>query len=246
MKNQYTGDIGDFGKLGLLRQLGNAGFRIGVNWYLTPDNIDRNNDGRFTSYLKNEAFRSCDPQLWEALGTLVDASRRKVEYLQQDEILPAVFFGECMDFAGRTYPERARERRTWQNRAVETLSGSDIIFVDPDNGLIVPSAERSRKSVKYVLPEELEDYYAAGASVIYYQHKARCTDDIYMAHHEELLASGKFPDATGFGLKFRPTSQRYYFFLVHPQHKARIQTVVDAMLKTEWSKYFSWMELSTK
>ena len=37
MQNRYTGDIGDFGKLGLLRQLRQTGLSIGVNWYLTPD-----------------------------------------------------------------------------------------------------------------------------------------------------------------------------------------------------------------
>ncbi|MGN1144419.1 MAG: hypothetical protein ACI4SU_07600 [Anaerovoracaceae bacterium] len=45
MQNRYTGDIGDFGKLGLLRQLSGAGFSIGVNWYLTPDE-SHNGDGR--------------------------------------------------------------------------------------------------------------------------------------------------------------------------------------------------------
>ena len=34
MQNRYTGDIGDFGKLGLLRVLQESGLTIGVNWYL--------------------------------------------------------------------------------------------------------------------------------------------------------------------------------------------------------------------
>ena len=47
MQNRYTGDIGDFGKLGLLRVLQESGLTIGVNWYLVPDenhNSDWNND----------------------------------------------------------------------------------------------------------------------------------------------------------------------------------------------------------
>ena len=31
MQNRYTGDIGDFSKLGLLRALRSAGFSIGLN-----------------------------------------------------------------------------------------------------------------------------------------------------------------------------------------------------------------------
>ena len=37
MKNQYLGDIGDYGKYGLLRFLAIRGIKIGINWYLTED-----------------------------------------------------------------------------------------------------------------------------------------------------------------------------------------------------------------
>ncbi len=49
MQNRYTGDIGDFGKLGLLRALRASGLSIGVNWYLVPDE-GHNNDGKHTKY----------------------------------------------------------------------------------------------------------------------------------------------------------------------------------------------------
>lgn len=50
MQNRYTGDIGDFSKLGLLRVLSNAGFRIGLNSHLTP-NETHNDDGKHIKYL---------------------------------------------------------------------------------------------------------------------------------------------------------------------------------------------------
>ena len=37
MKSQYIGDIGDYGKYGLLRFLESNGIRLGVNWYMTPE-----------------------------------------------------------------------------------------------------------------------------------------------------------------------------------------------------------------
>ena len=49
MKNQYLGDIGDYGKYGLLRFLASKGIQIGVNWYLTKN--DNSNDGKFKKYL---------------------------------------------------------------------------------------------------------------------------------------------------------------------------------------------------
>ena len=44
MQDRYTGDLGDFSKLGVLRLLQSAGMSIGLNWYLTPDETN-NSDG---------------------------------------------------------------------------------------------------------------------------------------------------------------------------------------------------------
>ena len=104
---------------------------------------------------------------------------------------------------------------------------------------MVPSAEGGPKSGKYVLPSELADYYRQGSSVIYYQHKARRPDAFYIEQHEKLLASGCFPGASGLGLKFKTTSQRYYFFLVQPQHKAPVTKSVLQMMETEWRTHFA-------
>ena len=65
MKNQYVGDVGDYGKYGLLRFLAGRGIRIGVNWYLTKN--DGSSDGRFTAYLEKSDDRSCDPELFDDL-----------------------------------------------------------------------------------------------------------------------------------------------------------------------------------
>ena len=65
MHDRYVGDIGDYGKLGLLRSLAAAGLRIGVNWYRTPDE-NHNEDGKFTQYLRTSgegSYRAHDPLL---------------------------------------------------------------------------------------------------------------------------------------------------------------------------------------
>ena len=92
MQNRYTGDIGDFGKLGLLRVLQAAGFSIGVNWYLTPDE-NHNQDGKHTNY---DDLRSCDESLWRELKQIVD-SDRNVAALQTDRIQKATFYPEPLD-----------------------------------------------------------------------------------------------------------------------------------------------------
>ena len=167
MQNRYTGDIGDFGKLGLLRQLSRTGLSIGVNWYLTPDET-HNGDGRHIGYLTNVAFRACDEQLWSVLGQIVDAGNRQVNALEHPDILQATFYSQMLDFAGAHTTERQILRWEWHNRAIQQLQNCDIVFVDPDNGLIVSSADGTPKSNKFVLPFELAEYYRTGASVFYY------------------------------------------------------------------------------
>lgn len=236
MQDRYTGDIGDFGKLGLLRKL-SARLSIGVNWYLAPDET-HNGDGRHIEYLEKDAFRICDDFLWNALKQIVQSGERKVPALENANILSAAYFSERMEFFGDTKAEREVSRKEWHQQALEALKGCDLVFVDPDNGLMVPSAEGGPKSVKFVLPTELEDYYMQGSSIVYYQHKARRVDEFYIKQHQELMAFGAFAGATGTGLKFIPTSQRYYFFILQPKHKAIIDTCLEEFLATPWSQHF--------
>lgn len=241
MQDRYTGDIGDFGKLGLLRQLSNrTGLSIGVNWYLVPDEV-HNGDGRHIGYLQNAGFRSCDEALWRTLGQIVSSGRRKVAALEEAGILPAVFYSDVLDFSNTTKQERASIRREWHTMASERLRKCDVVFTDPDNGLIVPSAEGTIKSNKFVLPFELAGYFQAGSSVVYYQHKARRPDDFYIQQHRALLTSGAFPGASGLGVKFFRTSQRFYFFILHPGHKEQISHCIAQMLETPWRGCFAYL-----
>ena len=240
VQDRYTGDIGDFGKLGLLRWLSRTGLSIGVNWYRVPDEA-HNSDGRHIRYLQKTDFRSCDEELWYALVRIVSSGRRKVAALEESDLLSAVFYSKVLDFSDTTSQERASIRRQWHTDAVDRFRQCDIVFADPDNGLIVPSAEGSAKSNKYALPFELADYFKAGSSVIYYQHKARRPDTYYIQQHRNLLASGSFPDASGLGIKFIKTSQRFYFFILHPGHKEQLADCIAQMLATPWRNCFEYL-----
>ena len=112
----------------------------------------------------------------------------------------------------------------------------DIVFLDPDNGLLVPSAKGTRRDNKYVTVGELADYYRQGATVVYYQHKARRRDDFYRKQLEDLLCGGLFPGAAGLGLKASPLSTRYYFFLIRPEHRAAISAAAEELLGSAWGQ----------
>jgi len=241
MQDRYTGDLGDFSKLGILRTLQTAGLSIGVNWYLTPDE-NHNGDGRHVKYLAQEEFKACDEVLWLELKNIVESKHRKACYLENENILRANFFSERLVFTGKTKAERELIRKAWHKKACIAMAGNDIVCVDPDNGLIVPSAVGKPKENKYVLYDELADYYAQQSSVIYYQHKARKQDEFYLLQHKELIHGQNFPHAKGLALKFKTTSQRYYFFIMQPQHQAVIETAIKNMLSTAWNKHFMLFE----
>ena len=101
MQNQYVGDIGDFGKYGLLRHLtgmrGDAApedaLRLGVVWYLFPDEAPIRMTGSLTGYLcdkrdNHEKFRNCDTDLYDALHKIVMEEKiRNVAKVQESGIL---------------------------------------------------------------------------------------------------------------------------------------------------------------
>ena len=233
MQDRYTGDIGDFGKLGLLRQLASTGLSIGINWYRTPDET-HNSDGLHIGYLQKEQFRACDPDLWSALGRIVSSGKREITALEQCAILDAAYFGRLLDSSSNDKITRQAIRLEWHRQALQALHGCDIVFVDPDNGLMVPSADGTAKSNKFVLPYELAEYYHAGASIIYYQHKARRPDEFYIDQHRQLVSSGAFPGAACLGLKFTKASLRYYFCAIRPEHMKAFTTCVQQMMQSPW------------
>ena len=87
MQDRYAGDVGDFGKLGLLRKLEQFGLSIGVNWYLTypTSKEQKQEDGRYTDILR---FARCDQQLADVLCSISGSGlNRSVWALEQSNLL---------------------------------------------------------------------------------------------------------------------------------------------------------------
>ena len=136
MQNRYVGDIGDFGKYGLLRALYH-GRQLGVAWYLCPDET-HNEDGGSVDYLcKPDEWRSVDPELFDGMKEIVDSGHRRVGSVEESGLLPSttIFAGEMLRFCTRSNPEWEKWRREWFERVECRLSTCDVVFADPDNGL---------------------------------------------------------------------------------------------------------------
>lgn len=124
------------------------------------------------------------------------------------KFLTPSFFHDTLDFSEVSSRERTKERSKWHSGALAALNGCALVFVDPINGLMVLSAQRSTPQ-KCVLPEELFAYYRQGASVVYYQHKACPPDGFYTDPHNKLLRDERIEGSEGRGLKFTRTPLRY-------------------------------------
>ena len=132
MRDQYAGDISDLLKLALLRQLARDDRTIGVGWYYNAGH-DGRNDGRHREYCDEPKWASLDEAAWSALKNLPEQS---VAALERLSIWPAKTRFHRVPVA------RAGDRRGWAENMRKILQGSDLVFLDPDNG-VGPATERN-------------------------------------------------------------------------------------------------------
>ena len=171
MQDRYAGDVGDYVKLGLLRALA-PDRQLGVVWYRFPDE-DHNKDGRHITYLEQpERYRQLDPALFEHLrGVVVTA--RSIGSLRP--ALPGVVSCEDSVDSGMV-PARQRRswRRAWFDRALGQISSCDIVFADPDNGIVDDAdARKGRAKFGKQMPLEEVKALAEGRCAIVYHHNTR-------------------------------------------------------------------------
>jgi hypothetical protein len=239
MQNRYAADVGDFGKLGLLRQLASSELSIGVNWYLAPDE-SHNADGKHIGYINDPRYDGCDDSLRNSLKALVN-DKRSVSALETMNLVPnAVYYHEVLHS-----PSRDFSRRDWHLKALQVLRHKDVVFLDPDNGLLVKSVSAgSIKSNKYVIPNEIADYFAAGKSVIIYNHRCREQEAVYLQRFDWMYGDSILKGATIAGITFKRGTMRDYIFALQPNHAIKILGCVDNMLKSPWRNHFTRLDLS--
>jgi hypothetical protein len=132
MQIQYSGGVGDFGKFALLRHL-MQGRRLAVCWYLTGANDKpRNHDKHFDYLTRPHVFRHLAPELYDKLvefglnrHTLADP----MTALQSSGVL------ENAVFIRLKVPEKASSRPPWAAELNNSVSGANLVFLDPDNGI---------------------------------------------------------------------------------------------------------------
>ena len=227
MKDLYIADIGDYGKYALLEAFCDAGERVGVNWYYTEN--DGTEDGKFTKYLKKpDEYRAFAPEVFDALKKIYETDRT-IKAVEEAGILPdCCYFGMEMDFDGSP-AEREWQRGEWFAASLLDLASADLIYLDPDNGLLANEKVKNRRAaVKYALPEEVEAYYRSGKNVVYYCHKGRREQDAWKEYKAYMLKT--LPTARQIVLTYRKGTQRSYVLLIHPEDYERYSSIITHFL----------------
>lgn len=240
MQNRYVGDVGDFGKYGLLRVLMGACGRLGIVWYLVPDE-NHTNDGRHIDYLNKPEFEACDPALFASLKEIINLGRRHTRAVEQSGIFPpeTVYYSQSLSFDGRT--NRQWQREDWLRGAMQAVSGCDIIFCDPDNGLQPPTVEKQdRRAAKYIFYDEAEAFLSSADTLVIYHHLSRQGTHLMQIHRRvEALRKLAGPERQVLTLRFRPYSPRAYFILTNQQ--AMIEQI-KTFAKSNWKQYFQLVD----
>lgn len=172
MQARYLGDSHDYLKYALLRSLAEAGFgRLAVAWYLTdPIAVDpqSSTDGEKRHHLSSAKFGRIDPPLLDALRQFSQPRARDIRAMESSGIL-----GENTIFTGYHPPCEPNARKEWWSSVLEDCSYADVVFCDPDNGFMVPSATRKTRP-KYAEFAEVSELYRRGKTVVCIQFARQC------------------------------------------------------------------------
>lgn len=184
MKNQYFADERDFYKYDLLLELMGCdlGFqRLVMIWWLTQD--DDSGDGEIRDYRVGQRRQ----QLHDWLQSQHHREHRSVDRI-----------AACPCFAGTPWelvpvtdvvPDRPAARAEFVQRATELASVPSLVFVDPDNGMMVGSATATTRC-KYVDYPELailSEAMTDDSVLLVYQHLPRVKREVFYAMALERL-----------------------------------------------------------
>lgn len=214
MQDRYAGDIGDYVKLGLLRAL-SPNYKLGLVWYKIP-NEEHNNDGRHIKYLHQpEKYSHFDRDLFQHLARVTRTERSITSLLPALE--PAVSFEESIDLKFISSVQRRAYRAKWFSRALDSVHDCNIVFADPDNGIVDDSDKRkgSAKFRKQIpLAEALA--FAENRCAVIYHHNTRRAGG-HDAEVDHLLQQISIPSIAVRAKAYSPRT----FFVVNPTPEIR-------------------------
>lgn len=260
MRSQFVGDVGDFGKYGLLRALCGARgtdceekLQLGVLWYLNSDDDEppdnRNADhGKLPDnpirYLHQpDRFRLCDPLLFHTLFWIVKTNHRDVANIENSEIFPSNTV-----FVRDPVPGELELRKQWLDCALKKTRECDLVFFDPDVGLSTGTLGDQRDSKKYAYYkqrqiddgiDELGLFVDRGQSVVIWHQPARKKGVINAV---KAKLGKRFPACEIDALTYHRVVFRAFFVISGRKHRQLLAERIARFLKSSWGQHFKPVE----
>lgn len=192
MQERYLGDVHDFYKFLFLKYLSKKlKEKIGLNWYLvSPKQVslseDKKKDGEKRNYLKNKEICSLDSSISEEFINFIQIEKRNI-----------------IDFTERTHLKRyikfynkkitVLQRKSWFQESLFFFKNQEVIFLDPDNGIL---KNKNKNSLKHILIDEINRYLIEKKIVIFTQFQSYNTNhliylreikDFFLSNNVEIL-----------------------------------------------------------
>jgi hypothetical protein len=252
MQDRYIGDVGDFGKYLLLNDIYNiskGSIRLGINWfYVSGKNEGETEGGKpvttvtpVFNYLSDKnkysnKYCTCFPELYRQLKNIVDNDRRNIKEIENNSVLPigTVFYSKPLPL-----PYLLGARENWLDESLTNLKNTDIIFLDPDNGIQTEKVKKTQsKANKYVFKDEIKQYYDSDKSLIIYNHKDHKPRDEYntkisgIRNYLNILNDIQV-------IRFKRVSVRDFIFLIQKDHHSLIEKTITHLTGKPYDFLFS-------
>ena len=245
MQDRFVGDVGDFGKYGLLNALclsekADKGpkLSLGVVWHFVPEGVQ-------IRYLEDtdrnkKDFGDCEQKLklWEALRAIVEKDKRgrkSVASIEKDGILPSdtVFFSEQV-------PSNRNQREVWLQKALDATARCDVLFLDPDNGL----EPKSKPGRKHVFLKELKGFWRKGQrDLVIYHHLGRkmagrnMNTGEQIKYHSDRIRSELGSGTKIFTMPYHSGGARVFFIIPTEGHWDLLLARAEHLQK-RWRRHF--------
>lgn len=187
-------------------------------------------------YLDDQRMREYDGDLYDTMKRIAYREDKSISMVEQSGILKGmVFYSAMMDFDSLDWRERAETRKRWHTDALSKLETANLFFADPDNGLSSTQKPTKKGAQKFILPEEIADYFNHGKQVCYYQHRPR--KDLKSWMEDKTRIKHFLPDACLLALSFNRWTCRTYIFVIHEECFREYCALLDDFLASPWGRH---------
>ena len=239
MQERYLGDIHDFMKFNFLEFISKKiNQKIGLNWYLIdPKNIGKSelslNDGEQRSFILKDKYTNTNERLVDELQSLRKRSNRLIINYTKN-----TYLNNYVNFYNKKLT--ISNRLKWFKDSMLFFKNNDVLFLDPDNGLIVESESKSSKrSIKYISYQEIKDLYDLGKTIFF------CQFQSFSINHKTMLKEklSKIYKNTSIKIKSpiirnRCSPNTFYISIIQDKDKQRFNSIINS-----YSLIYNWTQL---